>query len=89
MLGVVQSTLLLVGSYSQGDDAVHNEIEGIAESEDTNDNTHQRNQMANKDGRITVYQPHLFGENPSEYHAHQATDAMAREDVERVVDGKT
>ena len=89
MLGVVQSALLLVGADAQRDDAVHNEIEGIAEGEDPNDNTHQRDQMANEDGRIAMNQPHFFGKNPCEHHAYQSADAVAREDVERVVDGKT
>ena len=89
MLGVVQSALLLVGADAQWDDAVHDEIEGVAEDEDPNDNTHQRNQMANEDGRIAENQPHFFGKNPSEDHAHQSSDAVAREDVERVVYGKT
>ena len=88
MLGVVQSALLLVGPDAQWDDAVHYEIEGIAEGEDPNDNTHQCDQMANEDGRIAVYQPHFFSKNPSEHHAHQSADAVAREDVERVVDGE-
>ena len=88
MLGVIQSALLLVGPDAQRDDAVYQKIERIAEGEDSNDNTHQRNQMANEDGRIAVNQPHFFGKNPSEHHAHQTADTMAGEDVERFINGK-
>lgn len=88
MLGVVQSALFLVGTDAQGNNAVHYKIEGIAESEDPNDNPHQRDEMTDEDGRIAVYQPHFFSKNPSEHHAHQSADAVAREDVERVVDGE-
>ena len=89
MLGVVQSALLLVGPDAQWDDAVHYEIEGIAEGEDPNDNTHQCDQMANEDGRIAMNQPHFFGENTGEHHAHQATNAVAGEHVQRIINGKT
>lgn len=88
MLGVVQSALLLVGADAQWNDSVHNKIEGIAESEDPNDNAHQGDEMSNEDGCIAVNQPHFFGKNAGEHHAHQTADAVTREDIERVVDGE-
>ena len=68
---------------------VHHKIEGIAEGEDPNHNPDQRDEVANENGRIAVNQPHFFGENTGEHHAHQATNAVAGEHVQCIINGKT
>ena len=54
MLGVVQSALFLVGAYTQRDDPVHNEVEGVAQDEDPQHNPDQRDDVTNEYGRIAM-----------------------------------
>src|SRR5512135_903899 len=86
VLAEVQAELFLPFGHPQGDDQVGELVEDQRADEGEGRHDHQAQQMIQEGHGRTVPEADLLGEETGEDHASNTADAVAGEDVERIVE---